>query len=252
MISHHVIGRGDTLHVVDSRNRRYSRIPPGSDTIISAPLGASTRDALAILGSGEIVGGDSPRVGVTPILVIAPSGELRARTATLPASDGIAASEFVIIADSATVWKGMQNRYLLEKWSLDGRRLESISRTVPWFPQWPPLTYGMDRGTEPMPAMLAYAFVTPNARMWTFVTVPDPAFRPLDANEPMSPPNMGQLVDTHVEVLDLVRRQVLASQRFPDFLMPVHGTTSYVYRARYSSDDIVVLDVYRIDVVEPR
>jgi hypothetical protein len=252
MIGHHVIGRGDTLHIVDTRNRRYSRIPFSGDTVLAVPMAPTMSGPFAILGSGEIVVRDSPRRGVVPIVVLAPSGELRARTAALAAADGGRANDFAVIADSGSVWRGMPDRYLLEKWSLDGRRLESITRTVPWFPTWPPLTEGMDRGTEPQPTMLLDAIVVPNGRMWTLLAVPDPAFKPLDQDEYTSPANMGQLVDTFVEVLDLERHQVLASQRFPEYLMAVKGTSSYVFSARYNSDDIVVMDVYRVDLVGAR
>jgi hypothetical protein len=245
----HTVGRGDTLHVFDSDNRRYSKVPPSGAPIIGYNALISGRP-VTLLSSGEFVQSDSPRSGVTPLVVFAPDGTTTARIATTGAVPGAFDAGYAIAGDSAAIWRMPLNHYVLEKWSVTGNKLASWQRSVEWMPVWPDLTEAMDRGTAPAPAMMSNLFTAPDGRMWTLASVPDRNFVPLVAGESMSPPFMSQQVDTQVEVLDLAGRQVLASQRFPHYLQLVLNAPGLVYTVRYNADDVIVVDVFRLRITQ--
>lgn len=219
-----MVGPGDTLHVVDNSNYRVVTLT--ADGAVHHSFRISGRiHSMALLPSGRFLfharptGSPEDRRGlftlVTPLgdSVVTfgqPSPELADldQWTVGPASDG-------------GFWTASGWRYRLHRWSSQEGVDLVIEREAEWFP---PDQVWSDRMyvETPPPSWLTHIAETEDGLLWTYAIVPDAEWRP----GPMlatTPEWTTRVLDTMIEVIDLVRLEVLAELRFDHLLAPVCG-----------------------------
>ena len=116
-------------------------------------------------------------------------------------------------SDTASFWAARTNQYLIERWTVDGRLLETLHRELPWFQVW--WEYPADADTPPVPTMIAIEQV--GDTLWVLTSVPGEGWRA--GVEPDG--RFYRVTDRDVyrnsvvEAIDLKRGVVIASQRMP-------------------------------------
>ena len=116
-------------------------------------------------------------------------------------------------SDPASFWAARSNQYLIERWTLDGRLLETLHREPPWFQVW--WESPSDADTPPVPRITAieqvgdtlWVLTTVPGEMWRSGVEPDGRFRRITDSD--------AYFDSLVEAIDLNRGVVIASQRMP-------------------------------------
>jgi hypothetical protein len=149
-------------------------------------------------------------------------------------------------SSDGTVWSGHARQYVIEKWTITGERIQTVERSVDWFP---PLT-GVDSWSPDVPPdpQMAGIWEDPDRHLWVVVYVPDPEWR-----EAMSPAQGGGYIslasdylDMMVEVIDPGSGEVLVRHRFDLAGKLIGGGRMAAYRE--DEDGLPYLDVYKIRV----
>ena len=128
-ISHHTIGKDDTLHVLS--DNRYSKITPRGDSVISVPIVLGYNGNARFTATGELAIPGTPTTAGASVNIFTAAGTKQAVLGGVPDAGGERVHEGFVVGDSASIWIGNAYRYQLEKWSFDARRLSSITRSVP-------------------------------------------------------------------------------------------------------------------------
>ena len=152
------------------------------------------------------------------------------------------------LADSNSFWAARTNQYLIERWTLDGRLLETLHRQPPWFEAW--WEAHSDAETPPVPRVLALEQV--GDTLWVLVSVPGERWRsgvePGDRGYRVT--NRDLYYDAVVEAIDLKRGVVIASSRMP---LLFDDLLKGGLAVRNSSDESgnPVVSVYRLEIHNP-
>ena len=124
------------------------------------------------------------------------------------------------------VWTVGVDRLVLEHWSFDGKRLAHIDRQAPWWPpRRPPPPPDATPGTVRQPPQVRALSQDTTGFLWTLTLVSDRNWRPytLPLNERGSayvPDSLRhKIIDSVLEVIDPVRRVVVATQTFDTLFM---------------------------------
>jgi hypothetical protein len=124
-------------------------------------------------------------------------------------------------------WAASLNRYVIEKWTVDGERIVRIERDAPWFEPWrgrvqparvaapPPILHGVMEDSAGI--------------LWVFLRVADRNWAPqapADVRGSETRTSMAQhtdLWDTLIEAIDAKSGVVLARARLPHYLIGMAG-----------------------------
>ncbi len=140
--------------------------------------------------------------GVSAAFGVPLPSESRVRRVLAPASD-------------TTFWAAPAHRYRLEEWTVTGRRLRVIERTVPWFPPRERDEMWDGRGGPP-PPVVAELFLDPETGLlWTRVMVPDGDYEESQGavgGGLLTLGDLDELYDFVIEVLDPGTGRLLASR----------------------------------------
>ena len=121
-------------------------------------------------------------------------------------------------------WAAPESQYRLTLWSQEGEAVQSFVRTPPWFSGKSSFGLGTPRSPPP-PAIVGFT-EDRGGLLWVFVRVPAPTWR--DAWPEISGPEIptkliryDRLFKTMVEVIDPVRRQVVATRLLENWTVTV-------------------------------
>ncbi|MEX0893509.1 MAG: hypothetical protein WEB88_15190 [Gemmatimonadota bacterium] len=179
------------------------------------PLAMHVTDTGVILSTGRVVAGEGGRGAQLMDLEgrpLAHFGDVPA-TSVRPSST-IRASAY---AGAGTFWvappDGEPSGVILERWSLDGHRIQVLRRQAPWFPD------DLYRDAAGSPGIGSYALHEDSTGLlWMAVTVPASGWNPPRRARERGPGREGpapDAIDVRLEVIDPVSGSLLAADRFP-------------------------------------
>jgi len=144
----------------------------------------------------------------------------------------------IAYSNGRTFWAASPTKYVLEHWSLDGQRIGSIERRVPWF-------IASDSGllAQGTPRIIRLR-ADNSGTLWVTIRVPDASRRPLPS-DPLRTRTLG----LRVEVFSTATGELLASEFYQDQYEPPFGffSDSQGYRIRPAESGI-----FRVEVVDYR
>lgn len=258
----------DSLYVFDRANARYVVLNNQFVQIRQAPYSfAGYVNSAAVLRSGNLVVNARVR---TLDLMGQPLHIMLAKTGVLSRSFGLGNGEVwdrreawegwreFAVGSSGTIWASRRNKYLLEEWSSDGRLLSTILRKTSWFPAFE-TAIPLSPQSPPQPH-LERIFIDKLNRLWTFVVVPSGSWRKNIETAPSQegvrsgrtiPTHLSGIYDTFVEVFDLSKRQLIASQKFPGFMWGALDD-DFVYGDGMTREGIPKFDVWKLKLSIPK
>ena len=128
-------------------------------------------------------------------------------------------------------WAGHSNRYVIEKWTVDGERVLRIERDAPWFKPWqgnvqpariaapPPILHGVREDS----AGILWVFHRVADRDWA----PQPPAEVRGSETRTSMKQTNELWDTLIEAIDLRSGRVLGRVRFPQYVVGLAGENMF-------------------------
>jgi len=143
---------------------------------------------------------------------------------------------------AARIWE-----YVVVEFDHDGDELGRFVRDADWIP-FPEIDLGFLDGIHvdrPPPPIISSLQVDSDGLMRVYALVPNPDWQPLGPIR-LSPRWAAETFDTRIEILDLVRGQVLASGRFDEVLAPVCGS-DWSYTIRETEDGDTRIAVFRVE-----
>jgi hypothetical protein len=150
---------------------------------------------------------------------------------------------------SDVIWLAKLDRYEIEQWRLDGAIIRSFRRDADWFRPW---DYGKESAkskglTGPLTVAI---WQDSTGLLWTMVRVPSLSGPTIDYSgrerRPLPPFDIEDAsIDTMIEVIDPSTSRVLASQRFPQFMLG-HIERDLVYSLGHSEGGDLRVDIWRI------
>jgi hypothetical protein len=154
---------------------------------------------------------------------------------------------------TAAFLAGHVNSYSIEEWGTDGRLRRIVRREVDWYPDWTNWDSNPAR-TRPPPRLMAMS-VDALGRLWTVSLVADAAWRPAPPvsgeGRMATAGEMTELFDTIVEVIDLRRGTLLATQRFPQMMLAMPAPGVLVANSEDDKGEVVV-DIWRVSMSNSR
>lgn len=143
------------------------------------------------------------------------------------------------MGDSA-VWTLWRASYVLELWTLQGKRLDTIRREVPWFRPWRKWT------DNPLPSV-GQDIQVANGLVWTLIGVPNPVSQAADSSTTMYG-KTAYLFHTVIEVFNPATHQLMGSYR-PSFLGAAFLGNGIVAALRETAAGEAVVDLWRISLI---
>jgi hypothetical protein len=216
------VSAGDTIHVFDGDNPTHSVFSPSLEFVRSNRLQIVPQVTGVALGGNRAVLAvpihTPERVGL-PLhlvdrgrLVRSFGSESGAYRPDIPYFDDRA----IAPASGGNLWVAHRNRYQIELWSTDGRKLREYRRSVEWFP--PLLRNWSISPNTPPPTRLQQVWEDPEGRLWVKMGVADRNWRRAvrrGGPHGYTIDNDDDYLDTVIEVIEPRRGRVLASRRFP-------------------------------------
>jgi hypothetical protein len=191
------------------------------------------------------------RVGF-PIHVVGPEGRLvRSFGETgdiLDTGDPIPQLRKLASARDGGLWVAHLDRYVIEHWTLSGRRTRIVRRQVDWLPS-PPRSLG---GLRPIIRALRE---DEDGRLWVVITIPNDHRPPIErdtAGRPLARSEASRDADfqTIIEVLDPQRGAFVAATRLPGVLRGF-VMNDHLYRAAENWDGDASIEVLRVRLTLP-
>ena len=216
------VSAGDTIHVFDSDNSTHSIFSPSLSFLRSHRLDFLPQlEAVALDANRAVVAvpiRTPARVGFPLHLVdrgriVRSFGSERgAFRPDIPYFD----DRTIAPAGPGRIWSAHRNRYHIELWSTDGRKLRELRRSVDWFR--PHASSGFASPSTPPAPLLQQVWQDRAGRLWVRTVVADPNWRrAVQRGGPhgYTVQDYDGYRDTVIEVIDPQRGRVLASRRFP-------------------------------------
>lgn len=220
-----MIDAHDSVHVFDHTNHRYSVFSPSHAYVrsIALPIGPQihalrTRSFLAIN-----LGIHTPdRIGL-PVHVLDLTGRILASTGSRsevyrPDITGVDLRALAL-ANGDTIWSAHIAQYAIDLIDLrQGRIVQTLTRSVDWFPPRGPLPPSGTDAMRPQPGIRVIRQDSAG-RLWVLIGVPDPDWmrsitsRSADGTH-FRVSNDHEYRDAYIEVIDPKVRRVVASRRW--------------------------------------
>jgi hypothetical protein len=219
------VGRGDTVHVYDVANNRFSVYTSSGEVVRSFILPWSVSRFALLPGSGYLVHrtqvpADTGRASLFYRLDFEGREIARFGTAT---ADQVDVAQWVLSPDGdSRAWTAYALRYSLQHWSDNNAAPTSFVRDAPWFP---PEFFVSDSMyvVDPPPPTLQHIWRDAANRLWTYTWVPDGNFKPGPVEN--RPGWYARTFDTVIEVIDVRTMEVLARTTVDARLTPACNST---------------------------
>lgn len=217
-----VVGRGDTISVVDESNGRIQTVTSSGQHVRSFRLRGRTGQ-FALLNNGDFVLHRKPtgRLDDETYLfyLFSPLGEELGRFGKTAREIPELDLWLVSPGRSEGFWTASLWKYEIHYWTqVDSLKL-TVKREVEWFP--PDGKWDEDMYVRtPPPPMLVHVREAEASRLWTFSVVPDERWQP-DSGDRIMPRWSRATFDTMIEVLDLVEGRVIAQRRYDHWIGPI-------------------------------
>ena len=241
-----LVGPGDTLWVADDGNVRMQVWTAAGQHIRSFPMPAPYR-SFTRLNQGEIVSyGPVRRTGDPMFYIMSPSGEELGRVGT--SKTGEPDLEWGVLAQrlgrDSGFWAASMWSYAIKQRDSAGSLEGILVRDVPWFPPYPPYPEEVFESVPP-PVGLNHIQEDNQGRLWVFLLLPDPNWRP---GIPLSPRPTWQreTFDHLVEVIDPTTARLIVSESHEDRIAPVCNSSLVYSLVEAPSGDL------RVRVMEPQ
>lgn len=255
----HIVPRGDTIHVFDSRLLRHTILSSdfevlGTRRFRGDPLGVAVLHDTVVVYNVVI----PTREGSgSPLHLMDATGRVTNSFGT--AGDAASRTEFgfagwraIAPAGQESVWAMRKTRYQVEKWSTDDGLLSRFVRQVDWFP--PHRREPMPHPDQPPVPFVVDVHEDQRDRLWVLLGLPDPEW--YEGIEKSDVPegtgyqiaDSSKFFDSVIEVIDAERGVVLGSGRFDRFFDGiVRGPMVASYRTE--PPGFPYIDVWRVGVV---
>jgi hypothetical protein len=254
---------GDTIRIVDAAPSRVSVYTPDLDFVRTDPfdpVSPPVADVLFPPTGGVVVSAPGAGSDGLPRLLhyrkdSASSGAEFDKPKLFRAAQPNLQRRQIAGGADATVWSLHGLEYVLDRWTLDGRLVEQLSRKAPWFP---PATgvVAPSAATPPHPIGMRI-HSDDQGLLWVFILVPDSSWA--DALVPrksaagktsyrIDDPN--GYYDTMIEVIDPVAHRVVARRRV-DQAMALASSAKMTESDRETMDLYPLIDVWKISLVRP-
>ena len=253
----------DTVVVIDGRMRRTLVFAAESTYVRQARLSTQLVNPRVLSWPGAVaMSGSSPgaRVSGMTIHLASFAGEDVRITQSFSSGDGstrpgVRPEGFhtLDLAPSGLIVSVGPSPFVVQRWTRDGAEHSRIARRAGWFPDSGAARIGRPNA-PPTPAVTAM-YVDGDGLIWVFIRQAAASWRegwagvPADAREvSRSQLDYGRLFDTRVEVIDAVRRRVIATTRITGlaFATPGDGSVA-VYRSDASGEPSVSVERYRLE-----
>jgi len=251
-----IVGPGDSLYVFDPGNARLTVLSPTYAVARTAAINGQYFGAVQLPNGRFVANAHLPapdRVG-QPLQTLGMDGLSKIVYGSVKPDYRpdvpYSVMRTIALGGDNDVWSGYKTRYAIEEWSAAGRQLRTISRTVPWFK-----SYERRRQiTQAQPAepWLMALHQDVNGLLWSAVTVPaedwGQRWAELGLDERKGVASDQRMHDTMVEVLDVLGRQVVVSQRVPQNVLGfLNDSTSFSYHV--DDDEVPHIEIWRSRLV---
>jgi hypothetical protein len=245
------VGPGDSVYVFDLGNARLTVLSPTHEVARTAPIVGQFFSAI-ITKAGMIANAhlaSREQLG-QPLRTLRMDGAVQAVYGASKPSfrPDVVYSVMRSIAGArdSTVWSGYKTRYAIEEWSVHGKLLRTLTRTVPWFP--PYEKRARASATQPLEPWLIALRVDRTGLLWSAITVPEAdwskRWTELGFTEDKGVDPDQRIVDTVIEVLDVERKVVVFSQRLPHYVYGfLNDSTAFGYSV--DAQEIPHIEIWR-------
>ena len=125
------------------------------------------------------------------------------------------------------VWVSRVDEYVLEHWTVDGRKLAHLTRNVPWFPPRMVLPPNANNGTHPPPPQVRSIALDTAGLIWVLSSVADrqwkartlPPYPPVPGTTYTPDSLRHKINDSVLEIVDPVRGVIVATRTFDTLFM---------------------------------
>jgi hypothetical protein len=140
-------------------------------------------------------------------------------------------------------------RYRLRAFDTDGQLQWTVQRDVDWFPPYTRQPPRSAIATPSLPAVIC-AWLESDRYLWVLLERAPEDWRPVEGAPATRDLDFNTIFGSHLEVMDLETRKVLASRR-TDWLLPLEGDEPFVYSVRHAEAGHVVFDVWQVKLSQP-
>ena len=259
-ISAIAIGKADSVYVFDSGNGRVTVLSPELVYVRSLTFpggvyeGVMTAEGFLVANA---VSGSPEHIGM-PLIAADANGRITA----FGSEDAVYRPDLRFVtmralskAITSGLWTVPRPRYVLEHWAVNGTRTRALERKVDWFSPY----ISRPRITAQQPILPWVAAVREDGarRIWTMVAVPVPDWTKrwnefkLDERKLFSPSQRMQ--DVIIEVVDVQRNALLASQKFARNLFGfLSDSTLYSYAEDPAGEPSLEIWQFRLNIPQAR
>jgi hypothetical protein len=118
-------------------------------------------------------------------------------------------------AASSSIWAGYMTKYQLDRWSYSGDHVQTLTRKVDWFTEWPESMFEMKPsrpGKYDNVSSIRGIYQRSPTELWVLIKVPRSTRL---ASTDSTPGSMVERFESVLEVIDPVKGLLIASQRIP-------------------------------------
>lgn len=161
----------------------------------------------------------------------------------------------IFLSPDKVLYVAHSNKYQIDVYNVDERDntliLESIYTREPnWFHPWTKEIEGAPLEKEPQP-QISDIFIDYDGRLWVLSRLkPDnwkPVIRDDDPRAIPSPTIISSVYDTYVDVLDVINRQLLVSQKIP-YNRAIHIGNNCIYLKGESTNGDNLVNIYQLEL----
>jgi len=244
------LGRGDSIYVFES-TRLSILSPDGAFARTVTPLTFIARQAV-VLPNGEMLLSAQRRTRALtglPVHRLAANGQhltsFGAQPAVFDADRPSLSTRWITAAPDGTTWLARPDRYHIEQWSLEGKRLRTLTRSPTWFR---PRELEVYENAEPTPFTVGIRVGT-EGYLWVLSVKQDANWRThrivRGEGVPHSPSDEDKLYDSVIDVINPTTGALIATATLPQ-RAGGFVDTQRVWALRETRAGLWVIDIWRI------